>query len=116
MDVDIRDVRRTVQYSIPIGEQPASQRGGRACRDKMDGEMIILLPEWVQGDRSPKISKRGQVHVDNGSQTEEGAQKSEKLTDKDRRDRLSDFWYHLGNFRTRIACNVPAQPVYGFFR
>ena len=109
MGVDLRDIRRTVQWGVPIGEHAATQlqRGGRASRDKLDGEMIMLLPEWVSGERSsgPKqrrSQKQGQGPpvidaIDTGLKPEEEARKAKKLTDKQRRDHISDFWYNLAN-------------------
>lgn len=108
MGVDIPDVRRTVQWGIPTGEHASTQlqRGGRASRDKLDGEMIMLLPGWASGERSPglkqirKQNKRQRSVTDansTGLEAGQEVQKQKKLTDKQRRDNLSDFWYDLAN-------------------
>ncbi|RJE22630.1 DEXDc [Aspergillus sclerotialis] len=82
MGVDIRDVRRTVQWGVPIGEHAATQlqRGGRASRDKLDGQ-------------TPPAIDTTNAELEVG---EEG-RKPKKLPDRQRRDKLSDFWYNLAN-------------------
>lgn len=109
MGVDLPDIRRTVQWGIPTGEHAATQlqRGGRASRDKLDGEMIILLPDWLPGQRSSRpIQQRskkkcqGASFIDTGEaglKTGEDTPKAKKLTDEQRRDNLPDFWYNLAN-------------------
>ena len=103
MGADFRDVRRTINWAIPTGEHPATQlqRGGRASRDKLDGEMIMLLPEWTSGERSSgpgrkKKEKRNQNSSNSGLEAGED-QKAKKLTDEQRRSNLSDFYYNLAN-------------------
>lgn len=45
MGVDLSDIRRTVLYGPPKNLLPATllQRGGRACRDGKNGEIILLV-------------------------------------------------------------------------
>ena len=108
MGADFRDVRRTINWAIPTGEHPAThlQRGGRASRDKLDGEMIMLLPEWTSGERSSgpgrkKKEKRNQNSSNSGLEAGEN-QKAKKLTDEQRRSNLSDFYYNLANLKYLI--------------
>ena len=51
LGVNLLDVRRVVLYGLPKGEEPAImwQRGGRTSRDGEDGEVILLIDEWVEG-------------------------------------------------------------------
>jgi hypothetical protein len=110
MGVDIPDIRRTVQWDIPIGEHAATQlqRGGRASRDKLDGEMIMLLPDWASGERSSgskpmRNQNKGQISVADASNADleagQEVQKAKRVAGKQRRDDLSDFWYDLANER-----------------
>jgi superfamily II DNA helicase RecQ len=58
LGVNLPDVRRVVQYGLPKDEDPAImwQRGGRASRDGRDGEIILLLDDWVEGPRTKSQS------------------------------------------------------------
>ena len=104
---DLPDVPRVVQYGLPKGPEPAImwQRGGRACRNGCDGETIILIDEWVDGNRStqkPKNAKnRGKTRSSSGAVVSGGsvdeAQGPKKLTNEQRRANLPDFWYTLAN-------------------
>lgn len=107
MGADFKDVRRTVQWGLPTGEHPATQlqRGGRASRDKLDGEMIMLLPEWTSGERSTRPKSKKNERNQNSSvfdTSNDGLdagvdQTTKKLTDEQRRGNLSDFYYNLSN-------------------
>jgi superfamily II DNA helicase RecQ len=122
--VNLPDVRRVVQYGLPTRLEPAVfwQRGGRACRDGHNGEIILLIDQWVQGKRV-KTPQR-QLHLqDEAEQDEEqrddepqyredssfatdpivntgsdnNPQHDKKLTPAQCRGRLPDFWYNLLN-------------------
>lgn len=53
MGVDLSDIRRTVLYALPKNLLPATllQRGGRACWDGKNGEIILLVDSWTIGER-----------------------------------------------------------------
>lgn len=55
LGVNLPDV---VLYGLPKGEEPAIfwQRGGRAGRDGQDGEIILLIDDWVEGPRIDSLS------------------------------------------------------------
>jgi hypothetical protein len=107
--VNLPDVRRVVLYGLPKGEEPAImwQRGGRAGRDGLDGEIILLVDEWVEGPRiDASLSKKG--HRSNCQQSQnsqpldearpaENQKKIRKLTLPERRSKLPNFWYMLAN-------------------
>lgn len=110
--VNLPDIRRVVQYGIPKGSEPAIlwQRGGRASRDGLDGEMILLIDEWVKGPRSTPITNH--KNKSNGSKSLASSQRNDnpdsgegedmgrqiqKLTDDQRRGKMPEFWYNLSN-------------------
>ncbi|KZZ89108.1 DNA helicase, ATP-dependent, RecQ type [Ascosphaera apis ARSEF 7405] len=54
MGVDMPDIRRVVQYKLTESDEPSVlwQRGGRACRDHQNGEVILLVEHWTVGPLS----------------------------------------------------------------
>jgi superfamily II DNA helicase RecQ len=118
LGVNLPDVRRVLLYGLPKGEEPAIlwQRGGRASRDGKDGEIILLVDEWVEGPRiaPPSIQKACQTHGKSSKAshlldeavTAEKQSKVTKLTHAERRGKLPNFWYMLMNetgcLRTRF--------------
>jgi superfamily II DNA helicase RecQ len=122
--VNIRDIRRVIQYGIPKGYHPAVawQRGGRGSRDGQDGEIILLVEEWAFGPRDEATAQnhacqlknhrskqnpfpksvaeepnKGPAEHLNGEEALEQDQRAKSLSDKERRERLPVFWYHLIN-------------------
>lgn len=99
MGVNLPDVRRVVIYGLPKGLEPAIiwQRGGRAGRDGIDGEIILLVDEWVKGPRidTPQ-SEEDQWTLDEDESIAD-KEKTGKLTRTERRSKLPDFWYTLTN-------------------
>ena len=98
LGVNLPDVRRVVLYGLPISVDPAVfwQRSGRASRDNLPGESIMLMDPWVKGERgvvSEHQQKYGRKKPANSG--EKGS--STKKTDKERRDTLPEFWYNMGN-------------------
>lgn len=61
LGVNLPDVRRVILYGLPKGGEPAImwQRGGRASRDGQDGEIVLLIDDWVEGPQTtlPSIRK-----------------------------------------------------------
>ena len=51
LGINLPDARRVILYSLPKGEDPATmwQRSGRASRNGQDGEIILLVDDWVKG-------------------------------------------------------------------
>jgi len=109
LGVNLPDVRRVVLYGLPKGQKPgiAWQRGGRAGRDGLDGEIILLVDEWVIGNRIkiPPSQKHHQIKrkscqdsqlLDEDGPVADGT-KLRKLTPDERRGKLPDFWYTLAN-------------------
>jgi superfamily II DNA helicase RecQ len=106
MGVNLPDVRRAVQYGLPKGEAPAIllQRGGRACRDGLDGEIILLVDEWVRGplitappsqkghQSNHKLRKNPQPQKEAGLVVDQ-----QKKTLTERRSKLPHFWYMFAN-------------------
>jgi hypothetical protein len=102
LGVNLPDVRRVILYGLPKGEEPAImwQRGGRASRDGQDGEIILLIDEWVEGPRTdpPSIQKsRQNSQPQDADISAEKENKIRKLTLPERRGTLSSFWYMLAN-------------------
>jgi hypothetical protein len=83
------------------------QRGGRASRDGQDGEIILLVDEWVEGSRTapPSIQKGRQINGQSSQDSQlldeatsaEKQNKMRKLTLSERRGKLPNFWYMLAN-------------------
>jgi superfamily II DNA or RNA helicase len=116
---DLPDVRRVVQYGIPIGRQPSVlwQRGGRACRDGEFGEIILLVQQWAVGkerimpsDRSsettvvdPDDSDKDDASGDDNSDISDGdispakRQTKSGILDAKKRGKLPEFWWKLIN-------------------
>ncbi len=76
------------------------QRGGRTSRDGDDGEVIILIDEWVEGPRtSLLLIRKGSQN----SQPQDEAtlideqNKGKKLSLPERRGNLPNFWYTFSN-------------------
>lgn len=102
MGVNLPDVRRVVQYGLPKGEESAVlwQRGGRTSRDGEDGEVIILIDEWVEGPRTspPSIRKGSQSSKPQEEATfAEEQNKAKRLSLPERRGNLPNFWYTFSN-------------------
>lgn len=109
LGVNLPDVRRVVLYGLPKGEEPAImwQRGGRASRDGQDGEIILLIDEWVEGPRtSPPSIRKGRrsnwqssrnSQLPDEAMSAEEQNKTRKLTLPERRGNLPNFWYMLAN-------------------
>jgi hypothetical protein len=107
LGINLPDVRRVILYGLPKGEEPAImwQRGGRASRDGQDGEIILLLDDWVEGPRveGPRTNfqsiRKGNWDSPplNEASSAEEPNKIRKLTLPERRGKLSDFWYMLAN-------------------
>ena len=105
--VNLPDVRRVVQYGLPKGEDIATflQRGGRAGRDGLDGEMILLIDTWVKGPRMSFAANQNQPGIHKSRQKirapdEDGptaGQTKTALTLAERRSKLPNFWYMLAN-------------------
>jgi superfamily II DNA helicase RecQ len=122
MGVNLPDVRRVVQYGLPKGQEPAImwQRGGRAGRDALDGEIILLVDEWVKGPRvdTPPSGKDGQSSQDLDEDESIADQtKARNLTLPERRSKLPDFWYTLTNdsgccLRARFLDHFDEPPEY----
>ena len=102
LGVNLPDIRRVVQYGLPKGEEPAIvwQRGGRTSRDGQDGEVILLIDEWVEGPRtSPPLIRKGSQNSqpqDEATLVEE-QNKAKKLSLPERRGNLPTFWYTFSN-------------------
>jgi hypothetical protein len=109
LGVNLPDVRRVILYGLPKGEEPAImwQRGGRAGRDGQDGEIILLVDDWVEGPRTTPLSiQKGRQSNRQSSQNlqsldeailAEEQNKIRKLTLPERRSNLPNFWYMLAN-------------------
>src|SRR6266480_2663015 len=102
LGVNLPDVRRVVQYGLLKGEEPAIvwQRGGRTSRDGDNGEVIILIDEWVEGPRTslPLIRKGSQNSQPQDEATLVDEQnKGKKLSLPERRGNLPNFWYTFSN-------------------
>jgi hypothetical protein len=109
LGVNLPDIQRVVQYGLPKGEEPAImwQRGGRAGRDGQDGEIILLIDDWVEGPRidSRPIPKGCQNDYQSSQNSQlldeailaEKQNKTTRLTLPERRNKLSNFWYMLAN-------------------
>ncbi len=109
LGVNLPDVRRVILYGLPKGDEPAImwQRGGRPSRDGQDGEIILLIDEWVKGPRStpPSIRKGCQSNRKSSQNSQlldeailaEEHNKKRNLTLPERRGNLPDFWYMLAN-------------------
>jgi superfamily II DNA helicase RecQ len=102
LGVNLPDIRRVVQYGLPKGEEPAIvwQRGGRTSRDGGDGEVILLIDEWVEGPRSsPPLIRKGSQNSQpqDGDTLAEDQNKAKKLSLPERRGKLPDFWYTFSN-------------------
>jgi len=102
LGVNLPDVRRVVLYGLPKGKEPAIiwQRGGRASRDGQDGEVILLIDEWVEGPRTspPSIRKgRQNSQLQDEATLVEEQNTAKKLSLPERRGNLPNFWYTLSN-------------------
>jgi superfamily II DNA helicase RecQ len=120
LGVNLPDIPRAAQYGLPKSPEPAIawQRGGRAGRDGKDGEMILLVDEWVQGERKSHRADESVALSDELEEPEDLAEleelegleeledsgnsnpeksKRKKLSDYERRGKLSDFWYKIAN-------------------
>ena len=102
LGVNLPDVRRVIQYGLPKGEEPAImwQRGGRTSRDGEDGEVILLIDEWVEGPRSsPPLIRKGSQNSQpqDGATLAEEQNKAKKLPLPERRGNLPNFWYTFLN-------------------
>lgn len=111
LGVHLPDIPRSAQYRLPKSPEPAIswQRGGRASRDGKDGETILLIDEWVQGERSKSHRRMSTESVSLPDELEELEEledscdsdlekpKRKRLSDFERRGKLSDFWYKLAN-------------------
>ena len=112
LGVNLPDVRRVILYGLPKGEEPAImwQRGGRASRDGQDGEIILLVDEWVEGPRTtpPSTDSTQKSCQSNGQSSQhpqpldgallvEKQDKIRQLTLPERRGKLPNFWYMLTN-------------------
>jgi superfamily II DNA/RNA helicase len=82
------------------------QRGGRASRDGQDGEIILLIDDWVEGPRIDRVSNcKGRQQTHNSSQNSQSLdeailaenQSKTRLTLPERRGNLPNFWYVLAN-------------------
>jgi superfamily II DNA helicase RecQ len=101
LGVNLPDVRRVVIYGLPKALEPAImwQRGGRAGRDGFDGEIILLVDEWVKGPRVDAPQSEDQWTLDEEDEDESIADEAKRrnLTPTERRSKLPDFWYALTN-------------------
>jgi superfamily II DNA helicase RecQ len=111
LGVNLPDVRRVILYGLPKGGEPAImwQRGGRAGRDGQDGEIILLIDEWVEGPRTESLSNpKGRQRKHESSQTSQQLddddeatsaeeQNKTRLSLSERRRNIPDFWYMLAN-------------------
>ena len=109
LGVNLPDVRRVVLYGLPKEEQPAImwQRGGRASRDGQDGEIVLLIDDWVEGPRTTAPSiRRGRMSNHQSNQDSqlldeailaEEQNKVRNLALPERRGNLPNFWYTLAN-------------------
>src|SRR5437667_1434776 len=116
MGVNLPDVRRVVQYRLPKGGEPTVgwQRGGRTDRDGQDGEIIILIDDWVEGPRKePQSIPKGRKSDDQSSQVSPLLDDSDEdiLAEEqnktrpslpERRSKIPDFFYLLSNVPTCI--------------
>ncbi len=116
MGVNLPDVRRVVQYRLPKGGEPTTvwQRGGRTGRDGQDGEIIILIDDWVEGPRKePQSIPKGRKSDDQSSQVSPLLDDSDEdiLAEEqnktrpslpERRSKIPDFFYLLANVPTCI--------------
>lgn len=92
MGVDVKNVRRTVQFSVHNESEIAVlwQRGGRSSRDRGNGEMIFLFPAWTKGN-PVFLSRKGP------NQSTEEPTGATRLTPEQRRGKLPDPIYQLIN-------------------
>jgi superfamily II DNA helicase RecQ len=102
LGVNLPDVRRVLLYGFPKGEEPAIiwQRDGSASRDGQDGEIILLIDEWVEGPRtSPPSTRKGSRNsqLQDEAMLAEEQNKAKKLSLPERRGNLPNFWYTLSN-------------------
>lgn len=112
LGVNITSILRVVLYGLIKGGEIAVmwQRGGRAARNGQDGEIVILVDEWVIGDRLVHSSGQkasiptGELDdiTQDADQEEDGGKepsnrKKRSRTDPERRGMLPEFWYQLFN-------------------
>jgi superfamily II DNA helicase RecQ len=103
--VDVKDIRVVVLYGLP--KEPCFpiiwQRGGRAGRDGEEGEIILLVDEWIWGDRSHQQKSQLQSQRELSSLSVEDSNlppqkgKGKQKSEFQRRSELPDEVYLLVN-------------------
>lgn len=116
MGVDLPDIRRCVLYGLPKNLLPAIylQRGGRACRDGKEGEIILLVDQWTIGERPNIIRNQTSIGSDELDEPESNLTTEPEsnpttnttnnkplskraLSEKERLLKLPQLWYDICN-------------------
>lgn len=111
LGIDLPDIQQVVLYGLPRTLEPSIlwQRGGRACQDGQEGEVIILFEQWVSGCREapPKPAQKDEtlasVLADEVMLEVTDKDliitmvKTPKATDAQRWGALPPFWYDISN-------------------